>query len=95
MANVNDQGPRRPAALPYTGHMRCAVAQAVSQEQREQLAAMTPAERVALVVVRLSEEGLASYMATHGLDRQTAITRIRATRRVGRRPSASADADDD
>ena len=55
---------------------------------------MTPAERVALVV-RLSEEGLASYMATHGLDRQTAITRIRATRRVGRRPSASADADDD
>lgn len=94
MANVNDQGPRRPAALPYTGHMRCAVAQAVSQEQREQLAAMTPAERIALVV-RLSEEGLASYMATHGLDRQTAIARIRATRRVGRRSSASADADDD
>jgi hypothetical protein len=74
--------------------MCSAVAHAVSEEQREQLAAMTPAERVALVV-RLSEEGLASYMATHGLDRQTAITRIRATRRVGRRPSASADADDD
>ena len=74
--------------------MCSAVAHAVSKEQREQLAAMTPAERVALVV-RLSEEGLASYMATHGLDRQTAITRIRATRRVGRRPSASADADDD
>jgi len=74
--------------------MCSAVAHAVSEEQRERLAAMTPAERVALVV-RLSEEGLASYMATHGLDRQTAITRIRATRRVGRRPSASADADDD
>ena len=74
--------------------MCSAVAHAVSEEQRKQLAAMTPAERVALVV-RLSEEGLASYMATHGLDRQTAITRIRATRRVGRRPSASADADDD
>jgi hypothetical protein len=55
---------------------------------------MTPAERVALAV-RLGEEGIASYMATHGLDRQTAIARIRATRHVGRRPSASADADDD
>jgi hypothetical protein len=73
--------------------MHSAVAHAVSQEQREQLAAMTPAERVALAV-RLGEEGLASYMATHGLDRQTAIARIRATRRLGRRPSASADADD-
>jgi hypothetical protein len=73
--------------------MRSAVAHAVSQEQRERLAAMTPAERVALAL-RLSEEGLASYMATHGVDRQTAITRNRATRRLGRRPSASADADD-
>jgi hypothetical protein len=73
--------------------MHSAVAQAVSQEQREQLAAMTPAERVALAV-HLSDEGLASYMATHGLDRPTAIARVRATRRLGRRPSASADADD-
>jgi hypothetical protein len=45
--------------------------------------------------VRLREEGIASYMATHGLDRRTAIARVRATRRVGRRPSASANADDD
>jgi hypothetical protein len=73
--------------------MHSAVAHAVSQAQREQLAAMSPAERVALAV-RLGEEGIASYMATHGLDRQTAIARIRATRRVGRRPSSSADADD-
>jgi hypothetical protein len=73
--------------------MHSAVAHAVSQKQREQLAAMTPAERVALAV-RLGEEGIASYMVTHGLDRQTAIARIKATRRVGRRPSASADADD-
>lgn len=73
--------------------MRSAVAHAVSQEQRERLKAMTPAERVA-VAVRLGEEGLASYMATHGIDRHTAIIRIRATRRLGRRPSASADADD-
>jgi hypothetical protein len=54
---------------------------------------MTPADRVALAV-RLGDQGLASYMATHGLDRQTAIARIRATRRLGRRRSASADADD-
>jgi hypothetical protein len=74
--------------------MRSAVAHAVSQEQRRELAAMTPAQRVALVL-RLSEEGLASYMATYGFDRRTAIDRIRATRRLGRRPSVSADADDD
>ena len=73
--------------------MHSAVAHAVSQEQRDRLAAMTPAERVALAV-RLGEEGLASYMATHGVDRPSAIARVRATRRVGRRPSASADADD-
>lgn len=73
--------------------MHSAAAHAVSQAQREQLAAMTPGERVALAV-RLGDEGLASYMATHGVDRQTAIARIRATRRLGRRRSAAVDADD-
>jgi hypothetical protein len=72
--------------------MHSPVAHAVSQERREQLAAMTPADRVALAV-RL-DQGLASYMTTHGVDRQTAIARIRATRRLGRPRSASADADD-
>lgn len=56
------------------------------------LAAMVPGERVALAL-RLGEEGLAVFMATHGVDRQTAIARIKATRRLGRRRSASADAD--
>jgi hypothetical protein len=74
--------------------MPSAVAHAVSQEQRAQIAAMTPADRVALAL-RLGEEGLAAFVALHGVDRQTAIARIRATRRVGRRPSASADADED
>jgi hypothetical protein len=74
--------------------MPSAVAHAVSQEQRAQIAAMTPADRVALAL-RLSEEGLAAFVALHGVDRQTAIARIRATRRVGRRPSASANADED
>lgn len=73
--------------------MPSSLAQSIAREQREQLATMTPAERVALAV-RLGEEGLASYMTTHRVDRPTAIARIRATRRLGRRPSASADADD-
>ena len=72
--------------------MRSEVALAVAQQQRDELAAMTPAERVALAL-RLSEAGLASYMATHGVGRRTAIARIRATRRLGRRPSPSADAE--
>jgi hypothetical protein len=54
---------------------------------------MTPHERVRLAE-RLGEEGLTSYMHTHRVDRQTAVARIKATRRLGRRPSASADADE-
>ena len=50
---------------------------------------MTPDERVTLAV-RLGAEGLASYMAVHGVERAVAIARIRATRRIGRRPSACA-----
>jgi hypothetical protein len=70
------------------------MASTVAREQREQrasrLAALTPAERVALAE-QLGRDGLASFMTTHGLDRATAIRRIKATRRLGRRPSASAD----
>jgi hypothetical protein len=73
--------------------MRSTVARDVSARRLARVAAMTPAERVALAM-RLGEEGLASYMATHGVDRRTARTRIKATRRPGRRPSASADTDD-
>jgi hypothetical protein len=53
---------------------------------------MTPAERVALAG-RLGEEGLATYVATQDVDRQTARARIKAARRLGRRRSACADAD--
>jgi hypothetical protein len=67
--------------------MRSKAAADVRQRQFEQYAAMTPGERVALAL-RLGEEGLATYMATHGLDRRTAIARIRATHRLGRHPSA-------
>ena len=67
-------------------------AQAGEQARADRLARMTPAERVDLAI-KLGEQGLADYMATYGVDRRTAISRIRATRRLGRRPSASADAD--
>jgi hypothetical protein len=53
---------------------------------------MTPDARVRLAA-RLTEEGLASFMAVHALDRASAIARIKATRRLGRRPSRSADTD--
>jgi hypothetical protein len=62
------------------------------QTQLQRFARMTPDERVALAM-RLAEEGLSNYMETHGVDRQTAIARIKRTRRLGRRPSLSADAD--
>jgi hypothetical protein len=62
------------------------------RRQLARFAAMTPAERVALAT-RLGEEGLASYMATHGVDRPTALARIKKTRRAGRRHSACAAAD--
>jgi hypothetical protein len=65
----------------------------IEQRRVERLLAMTPGERVSLVV-RLGEEGLASYMAVQGVDRQTAVARIKATRRLGRRPSACAEAHD-
>jgi hypothetical protein len=69
------------------------VAREFAERRRERLAAMTPAERVALAI-RLGEEGLASFMAVHRIDRRTAIARIKATRRIGRRRSTSAAGDD-
>jgi hypothetical protein len=50
---------------------------------------MTPAERVALAE-QLGKESIALYMATHNVDRRTAIARLEANRRFGRRPSRSA-----
>lgn len=54
---------------------------------------MTPAERVALAA-RLGEEGIASHLTLHGLDRRAAVAQIKAARRLGRRRSASAEADE-
>jgi hypothetical protein len=53
---------------------------------------MTPAERVALSE-KLGEEGLLAFMSANGLDRDSALKAIRRSRRIGRRPSRSADED--
>ena len=73
--------------------MRSRSAAAIAERRAARLAALTPEARVRLAI-RLSEDGLASFMATHGLDRRSAVARIKATRRLGRRPSASADQDE-
>ena len=73
--------------------MRSNVARAVARSRAEQVARLTPAERIALAL-RLAREGIAVYMTTHQTDRRTATRQIKATRRLGRRYSASAAADE-
>ena len=73
--------------------MRSRSAAAIAEARATRLAAMTPDARVRLAI-RLSEDGLASFMAAHRLDRRSAIARIKATRQIGRRPSVSADVDE-
>ena len=73
--------------------MRSRSGTALDRARAARIAAMTPDERIRLAV-RLGEEGLAAFMMTHGLDRATAIARIKATRRLGRRRSTSAEAND-
>ena len=59
----------------------------------QRLAAMTPEQRI-LLAERLGEESLTTYMSVQGVDRRTAVARIKATRRMGRRPSRAADVDE-
>ena len=66
------------------------VADDLRQEQLDRFARMTPAERVALSE-KLGQDGLAAFMSANGLDRESALKAIRRSRRVGRRPSSSAD----
>lgn len=73
--------------------MRSRSATAVAEARAARLAALTPDARVSLAI-SLSEGGLASFMEVHGLDRRSAIARIKATRQLGRRPSRSADVDE-
>jgi hypothetical protein len=82
-----------PTGVPYNAAMRSQAAREVSRSRARRLAALSPAERIALAR-RLGEEGIAVYMVTHGVDRRTAIARIKATHRLGRRHSPSAVADE-
>jgi hypothetical protein len=73
--------------------MRSKVAREVSRSRARRLAAMSPAEAIALAR-RLGEQGIAGYMVSHSVDRRTAIARIKAAHRLGRRHSPSAAADE-
>jgi hypothetical protein len=73
--------------------MTSTVAGELARNRRIRLAAMSPAERIRLAE-RLGNEGVASFMITQGIDRRTAIARIKATRRFGRRHSPCAVADE-
>jgi hypothetical protein len=70
--------------------MRSKVATDLSREQAARVAALTPAQRIALAE-RLGEESIALFMAAQNVDRRTAVARLEAGRRVGRRRSRSAD----
>jgi hypothetical protein len=66
--------------------VRSTLIETLKKEQRERVARMTPAERLALMD-RLGQEGLAEFMAANRLDRAAAIKAIRRSRRAGRKPS--------
>ncbi|HSP16661.1 MAG TPA: hypothetical protein VLV78_18085 [Thermoanaerobaculia bacterium] len=66
--------------------MRSRLIEGLRQEQRDRVACMTPAERLALTE-RLGEEGLAEFMSANRLDRPSAVKAIKRSRRLGRKPS--------
>jgi len=69
---------------------RSKVAEALRQEQMREVLAMTPDERVALIVA-LRDRGIEAMMAARGIDRDAAIEEIKRSRRLGRRYSRSMD----
>jgi hypothetical protein len=69
---------------------RSKVAEELRQEQMREVLAMTPDERVELIVA-LRDRGLEAVMAARGIDRDTAIDEIKRSRRIGRRYSRSMD----
>jgi hypothetical protein len=62
------------------------VADDVREEQRREVLAMTPAERMELAF-RLGRRCVEFYMAAKRVDRETAIAALRRSSRAGRRPS--------
>jgi hypothetical protein len=72
---------------------RSRVARAAAEASSHRIARLSPAERIA-IAEKLREDGIASYMTAHGVDRALAVKRIKATHRLGRRASASAAVDE-
>ena len=70
--------------------MRSRVAEALRSLLDEEMRALSPAERVR-IALELGERDLGTMMAATGLSRDEALTRIRRTRRAGRRPSRCMD----
>lgn len=62
------------------------VAQRLSEESRERLRRMTPAERFR-EALELGERAIDEYAAAHGIDRQEARRRLESTGQAGRRLS--------
>lgn len=74
--------------------MRSAAADAVDRDRARRIAALSPDERLRLMA-ELTAQGLESHMERFNVDRATAVASVKATRRLGRTPSASAQADAD
>jgi hypothetical protein len=74
----------------YNGGVKSKVAADLAREHARRVATMTAAERVALAA-QLGEECIMLFMAAQNVDRRTAMARLEASRRFGRRRSHSAD----
>ena len=69
---------------------RSKVAEDLRKDQMREVLAMTPDERVKLILA-LRDRGLNAMMAARNIDRDTAIEEIKRSRRLGRRYSRSMD----
>lgn len=74
----------------YNGGVKSNLASDLAREHARRVATMTAAERVALAA-QLGEECITLFMAAQNVDRRTAMARLEANRRFGRRRSHSAD----
>ena len=70
----------------YSNRTMRSVADEFRRADQQAIAALSPAQRVRLAF-QLGEESLRTYMAYHGVDRETAIARFRGRVQVGRRRS--------
>jgi len=68
------------------------VANHVRARAMAEVLALSPDERIDLAFA-LGEADLELFVRASGLDRETALTRLRASRRAGRRPSRAAAGD--